>query len=225
MNKLNTQWQALLQKFDDRNKSEKWVLAAVIIFVLVWLYSQVQLSPMGAEKAALTQQISSSQARLLAMQTRQQLALQSAQDDPDRAANERLRMLQQDQQRTQDAIEKLAGSLVTPHAMTQMLTAVLDTQPGLALVRVANKMPETMRPASQLSATDRDDPMVQVYKHGLVIEMQGDYFSLLTYLTFLENLGEQFFWDQIHFQQDVWPDASIILELHTLSMEEGYVGV
>lgn len=225
MNKLRLQWQELLQKFDERKKSEKWIIVVLILALLVWLYTELQLAPLNAEKAGLAQQILASQTRLQAMQTREQIAIQSAQEDPDRAANDRLVRLIQDQQRAQGQIEELAGNLVTPYAMTQMLTTLLDRQPGLELVRVENKMPQPMRTASQVSGEGNSAPLAQVYKHGLLIEMQGDYFSLLNYLTYLENLSEQFFWDQVHFEQSAWPDATIILELHTLSTEEGFVGV
>lgn len=225
MNRLRLQWQELLQKFDDRKKSEKWIIAVLIVALLVWLYTELQLAPLSADRATLAQQITSSQTRLLAMQTREQIAIQSAQEDPDRAANDRLARLIAEQQRAQGEIEGLAGNLVTPYAMTQMLTTVLDRQPGLVLVRVENKMPEPMRTASQVSGEGDEEPLAQVYKHGLIIEMQGDYFALLNYLTYLENLSERFFWDQVHFQQSAWPGATIILELHTLSTEEGFVGV
>jgi len=225
MNQLRLRWQEWLQKFDDRKKSEKWIIAVLIVAALVWLYTELQLAPLNAERAMLAQQISSAQARLQAMQTREQVAMQMAEEDPDRAANERLARLIQQQQQAQSEIEGLAGNLVTPYAMTQMLTTVLDRQPGLELIRVENKVPQPMRTASQVSGEDGEAPMAQVYKHGLIIEMQGDYFSLLNYLAYLENLSERFFWDQVHYLQSSWPDATITLELHTLSTEEGFVGV
>ncbi len=225
MNKLRLQWQEWLQKFDDRKKSEKWIIAVLIMALLVWLYTELQLAPLNADKTTMRQQISSAQTRLQAMQTREQIAIQSAQEDPDRAANDRLARLVQEQQRAQGEIEGLAGNLVTPYAMTQMLTTVLDRQPGLELIRVENKVPQPMRSATQVTGEGGEEPMAQVYKHGLIIEMQGDYFSLLNYLTYLENLSERFFWDEVHFLQSGWPDATITLELHTLSTEEGFVGV
>lgn len=225
MNKLRLQWQQWLQAFDERKKSEKWIIALLIMAALVWLYTELQLAPLNADKTTMRQQISSAQTRLLAMQTREQIAIQSAQEDPDRAANDRLARLIQEQQQAQSEIEGLAGNLVTPYAMTQMLTTVLDRQPGLELIRVENRMPQPMRSDSQVRGDGDEEPMAQVYKHGLIIEMQGDYFSLLNYLTYLENLSERFFWDQVHFQQSSWPDATITLELHTLSTEEGFVGV
>lgn len=225
MNKLRLQWQEWLQKFDHRKKSEKWIIAVLTMAALVWLYTELQLAPLSADRMTMSQQIDSAQTRLQAMQAREQVAIQRAQDDPDRAANDRLARLIQEQQQAQGEIEGLAGNLVTPYAMTQMLTTVLDRQPGLELIRVENRVPQPMRTASQVSGEDGETPMAQVYKHGLIIEMQGDYFSLLNYLNYLENLSERFFWDQVHYLQSGWPDATITLELHTLSTEEGFVGV
>ena len=73
--------------------------------------------------------------------------------------------------------------------------------------------------------TDLQADHQQVYKHTLRVELEGDYLSLITYLRRVESFSESFFWDEIHFQQTEWPNAKITLQLHTLSAEEGFVGV
>lgn len=71
---------------------------------------------------------------------------------------------------------------------------------------------------------DEEDTAGQVYRHGLVLQFRGSYFNTLQYLQYLESLSGSFYWDRLDFQVDDWPTASVTLELHTLSSEEGFVG-
>jgi MSHA biogenesis protein MshJ len=58
-----------------------------------------------------------------------------------------------------------------------------------------------------------------------VIEFQGDFFSTLKYLRFLEEISGSFFWDSVSFKKVAWPEALVTLEIHTLSASEGFIGV
>ena len=137
------------------------------------------------------------------------------------------------QDRLQQQIESLAGNLVTPQSMTRLLTSMLESREGLELIRVENQMPIPMRNDPEQIETATAEAEVdaeeverqQVYKHVLRLELEGDYLSLISYLRSVEEFSERFFWDELHFVQTTWPNARIILQLHTLSAEEGFVGV
>ncbi|MCP5329436.1 MAG: hypothetical protein H7A07_00635 [Pseudomonadales bacterium] len=120
--------------------------------------------------------------------------------------------------------------------MTQMLISVLDSQEGLTLIRVENRTPEALsNQGGQVPAEAQTEEVLaqgnrlttgfQVFRHALVLEFQGDFFSTLRYLRFLETMEQSFFWDSIEYEQALWPEARVILELHTLSSEEGFIGV
>ena len=135
-------------------------------------------------------------------------------------------------------IQALAGDLVTPNQMTQLLRTVLERQSGLDLVSFRNVSAQPLREATTNTAElleqegainfediSRDEVVGQVYSHGLVIEFEGDYFSTLNYLRFLEDVTGSFFWDAISFRQLDWPTAHVTLEIHTLSTDQGFIGV
>lgn len=215
----------VMANYDSRNRTERVLIAVAVLGMTIWLSYELVQAPLQEQRSALQRQLDAAGNRLVAMQTREQIAQQNALEDPDRAANERLSRLMTDQAQVQDQIEALAGNLVTPNTMTQMLTSVLDDQPGLSLARVENKVPLPMRSVTQVSGEGGGAPMAQIYKHGLVLELQGDFFSMLRYLRYLESMSERFFWDSIHYRQTNWPEARITLELHTLSTQQGFVGV
>jgi MSHA biogenesis protein MshJ len=227
---------ALLGKFTDwfdlRPQAEKFILAGIGVGGLLYLFLIVVYDPSRAEISSLERQLSTVQTRLLEQQTRAAELQRSGIDDPDSFIRERLAALVDEQSQIQGGIESLAGNLVSPNRMTQMLTSVLDNQGGLTLIKVENISPEALTDpmAPAINLNERVGGVLQsvgfqVFRHGLVLEFQGDYFNMLRYLLYLEGMDESFFWDSIEFKQVLWPDARVRLELHTLSSEEGFIGV
>lgn len=228
----------LLNKFTDwfdvRPQAERFILAGLGFGGLIYLFVIMLHDPAQQEIASLDRQLSTVQRRLIEQQTSAAELQLSGVEDPDSFIRERLASLMQEQSVIQSDIELLAGNLVSPNGMTQMLTGVLDKQEGLTLIKVENISPRALtngdaplRPEAGASGarTPLRSTGFQVFQHGLVLEFQGDYFSTLRYLLFLETMEQSFFWDSFQFEQTLWPEARVRLELHTLSSEEGFIGV
>ena len=120
--------------------------------------------------------------------------------------------------------------------MTEILTTVLERQAGLELISFRNISADPLREVADsaaglltagegLQAAPTEQIAGQVYSHGLVIEFEGDFFSTLKYLRFLEEITGSFFWDGISFEQLEWPTAHVTLQIHTLSTNQGFIGV
>ncbi|MDP3517525.1 MAG: hypothetical protein Q8S94_10205 [Pseudohongiella sp.] len=221
------------EKFNSRSAAEKMLIATLLFVGLIWSYTSFFLAPIQAESANFRQQLSQAQMQLDALLAREQLAITSSAEDPNQAVRLRIERAIADQAALQGDIEELAGNLVTPQSMTRMLTSILESQTGLQLVRVENRAPQAMRSSGEPVAANPDvlvdvastSGEQQVYKHSLMVELEGDYLSLIAYLRRIESFPERFFWDQLSFVQTTWPNARITIEMHTLSTEEGFVGV
>ncbi|HDZ09336.1 hypothetical protein [Pseudohongiella sp.] len=225
-------WRDLEDRFNDRSLAEKSLISVLVLVCLVWAVSAWYLTPRIESNDRLMQQITVAESERVLMQQRERQAEISAAEDPNQAARVRIERAIAAQADLQGDIEQLAGNLVTPQSMTRLLTSMLENQPGLDLVRVENREPAPMRqgvanPAPGNDAgQDRDsDGGGQIFRHSLVLELEGDYLSLIVYLQRIESFNERFFWDQITFQRTEWPTGLMTLELHTLSTEEGFVGV
>ncbi len=229
----------LRKNIESRKQSEKILILGMLLAGLVLIYLSVAFDPVRADLQILRGQIASTERQIASQQTAYQNMLAQSQEDPNRFANERLAVIQREQSSLTGEIQSLAGDLVTPNQMTEILTTVLERQAGLELISFRNIAAAPLREGAvntqQLladSATvnldavaQRSDVVGQVYAHGLIIEFQGDYFSTLKYLRFLEEITGSFFWDEIAFRQLTWPDAEVTLEIHTLSTDQGFIGV
>ena len=218
--------------FDVRPQAERFIIAGIGFGGLIYLFVVMMNDPAQQEIASLDRQLTTVQTRLLEQQTTAAELQLSGVEDPDSFIRERLASLIEAQSAIQDDIESLAGNLVSPNGMTQMLTEVLDSQEGLTLIKVENVAPEALTNGMTVAPEGVSNGLAsvrsigfQVFRHGLVLEFQGDYFSTLRYLLYLEEMDESFFWDSFEFEQTLWPEARMRLELHTLSSEEGFIGV
>lgn len=229
--------------FDVRPQAERFILAFIGFGGLIYFFVILINDPAKQEIASLDRQLSTVQRRLIDQRTNAAELQLTGVEDPDSFIRERLSALIADQTAVQDDIELLAGNLVSPNGMTQMLTGVLDSQEGLTLIKVENIAPRALTnglarggvaeaaatAATTAAATTATSALrsvgFQVFRHGLILEFQGDYFSTLRYLMYLEEMDQSFFWDSFQFEQTLWPEARVRLELHTLSSEEGFIGV
>ena len=248
---LQSRWQQAATSYNARPVAEKWIIAAAVVGVLVWLYYLFVLTAQNTEVTAMNRQLLTARAALISMEQREQAARQAAIDDPNQAVRLRIERALEEQERLDGLLTELAGNLVTPQAMTRLLTSMLQETGGIELVRVENLAPMPMRNAAAeqaersataatgqtneaaggSNATTSTDPSSrvenrqQVFQHSLVLELQGDFLSLIEYLGRVESFAASFFWDELTIEQETWPNARIRLQLHTLSTEEGFVGV
>jgi MSHA biogenesis protein MshJ len=213
---LRAQWLKSGQAFDARKRLDRGVIALILLLVLAWAYLVLLHDPLNVRLETAQRQLSATELRMMAVQARVDAATLAQQRDPAEPLRQRLRRVQTEQAQVDAEIAALTGSLVSPEAMTQLLTSVLAQQPGLALLRAENRAPQALRGSEGAS---------QVYRHGLLLEFEGDYLNVLQYLRHLEQLPQRFFWDSLEYQQSDWPRGRVRLELHTLSAQEGFVGV
>ena len=78
-------------------------------------------------------------------------------------------------------------------------------------------------PTNQNSTTSLEN--IGVYQHGIEMTFTGSYLDTLGYLKILQNLPWSFYWDDVLFDVDHYPKSTVIIRVHTLSLEEGWLGV
>jgi MSHA biogenesis protein MshJ len=148
----------------------------------------------------------------------------------------------------------VSQSLIAAESLPQILESVFHQTQGLELISIktlaAEEMmimpivPETpVEQASSSSASSAgqtpDVAAIQavvpaketkpqgsgVYKHGVVLNLRGDYFRVLDLMKSLENLSWKFYWESLDYKVTDYPKAEIELRVFTLSSEEGLLGV
>lgn len=226
---------SVVKNIESRKQSEKLLVLSIILAGLGLAYLSVVFDPLRAEIQNTRNSIAVTERQIEAQQLTYQGMVAQSQEDPNRFANDRLEVVLRQQAVLDSEIQALAGNLVTPNQMTEILTTVLERQAGLELVSFQNSSAQPLRDivsdASELIVNEGVAQNIsgervtgQVYSHGLTIEFEGDFFSTLKYLRFLEEITGSFFWDGIRFEQLEWPNAHVTLRIHTLSANQGFIG-
>ena len=227
---LNTVLKNLEKNIAARGKGERAVLLALALIIVfgggyfaVLEPTLLRIDIARAEKLQAESQLGSLQASFASM-------LDLREQDPNEASRARLMALTREQERIDAEIAGLASDLISPVAMTELLISMLDKQEGLSLVSFENfpPVPILLNPeAADLIGSEDQTPIELasvLYQHNLKIEFRGDFFSTYQYLRFLEEISASLFWDSLRFEQVEWPSANVVLKIHTLSTEKGFIG-
>ncbi len=142
--------------------------------------------------------------------------------------------------------DKTTG-MVSPKDMNKVLQQVIQQSQGLTVTKMeslerkilvqAKKTDDTKTDGSEKSST-RDDAQKNtdktvgssknnntIFEHGLLLEMSGGYFETLDFLNALEKRHLNVVWDEITYTVTKYPNATIKIIVHTLSLDEDWIGV
>ena len=101
----------------------------------------------------------------------------------------------------------------------------MKTQTGLKFVSLKNKQaaPEFIESRGELEATVEN--VNTIYRHSVVLQMEGSYHDTLSYLKKLEQLPWRFFWQGVEIEASGYPNTLTTLDVYTRGFREGLVGV
>lgn len=214
---MKEQFQQLLARMDAFALRERILLFLTLVFVLFIIWNGILLSPVNAEKKRITAELSNLKQQTGTAQQQIQSITAGVVVDPNKENREREAALKKELAALDESIGHLA---IGATELTKVLSEMLTKEPELKLVRIRNLASTPLEVA--VAAPGGAGTM---YRHGLVIELEGSYFSVLRYLRALEGLPWQLSWSSLDYKVKEYPIAHITLTIHTLGLTEGAVGV
>jgi MSHA biogenesis protein MshJ len=211
----------LVQAVDALTLRERLFILAAMLLIVGGLWEAILAAPLAAREAAATSNIEAARERLAQLDDAIALAAQGIgggmSDD-----FERLQILRRRVAEGQESVRIFTSDLVDPAQMRFVLEDLIGRQGGLDLVSARNL--EVLPLIEQAAETaGGDGPML--YQHGLVLELEGGYLEFLAYLDAVAKLPWQLYWSRLDLETIDYPKMRFVLELHTLSLEEEWIGV
>ncbi len=231
------------EKFDSADAAfaarpfrEKLMLAAMAIGLVFFAIDLIAIQPITDDRNRV--EIGSDRTReTQSMKERELTALSSG----ELSAEERRILQETELVRTQiSEIEKRMSAeiegLVPPQAIVAVLEELLEETPGLRLIRLESEPPHQIGAEGSddetngSSATNWEDPqpiagVETLYRHGVRIEIEGDFSSTLDYLERVEHSEWHLMWDSLDYRVETYPTAIITIDFHTISQSEEWIGV
>lgn len=231
------------EKFDSADAAfaarpfrEKLMLAAMAIGLVFFAIDLIAIQPITDDRNRV--EIGTDRTRQNQLMKEQELAALSS---GDMSAEERRIFEETELVRTQiSEIEKRMSEeiegLVPPQAIVAVLEELLEETPGLRLIRLESEPPhqigskDPVDAANGTGVTASNDPQLnagieQLYRHGVRIEIEGDFPSTLDYLQRVEQSEWHLMWDALDYRVESYPTAIITIDFHTISQSEEWIGV
>lgn len=222
-------------KIDSLSLRERAIVFVGIIIVIFSIWDSMLMTPLENEQKSLIAKLQTKNAERFVLLNRFQKLTNSNKEDPNASNVVRLKTLRSHLIDVQANLESSTGSLVSPEDMPKLLETVLHKTVGLTLLNLKSLgvTPIVQKEASETTTTEANnseqkltaDNIDNAYRHGLRIEISGDYLTTLNYLRSLEKLEWGFFWDNFNLTVNEYPEANVAIEIFTLSLNKEWIGV
>ncbi|MFK7896073.1 MAG: hypothetical protein AB8G23_09575 [Myxococcota bacterium] len=226
--------------FADRPIRERIMISALAVGLVFFLIDLVAIQPIASDRHRV--EIGTSRTRDAQAIKEQELAALAS---PEPSEEERRILADTELVKTQIAeIEKRMASeiegLVPPHAIVSVLEELLAESPGLHLVRLESTPPHRvgarLDSVAEENATsapgdtnerlaDGDLGIEKLFRHGVRIEVRGDFRSTVDYLQRVEQSRFHLMWDNLDYRVESYPTATVTIDFHTISHSEEWIGV
>lgn len=223
--------------FSALSKRERIIVLIALFLVPIYLFAELVFFPAQKEQKRLTTQYQTAQQDVVSLQ-RQLLELENAlNNDPDQGKRDQLALLREEITLFDQSLQRNLSGLVPPQQMSAMLRGMLSQHKGLTLMSLKNRVPSALvavvTPSAasskdtsggeELSLSQKTAPVL--YQHVMELQLTGSYLDTLNYLHQLQGLSQRLFWESVDIEMsDRYPSARVMLNVYTLSFQEGWIG-
>jgi MSHA biogenesis protein MshJ len=211
----------ILSRVDALTLRERLFVFAAVLVVMGGAWEALLATPLDLREALAASRIDDARKRLGELDASLDAASLGIGDGMSGQFG-RLDVLRQQVARGDEAIRVFTSDLVDPAQMRYVLEDLLRGRARLELVSISNL------PVEPIVATEADAPAgggSALFRHGMVVVLEGSYLDCLAYLQSVERLPWQLYWSSLELDASTYPRSRITIELHTLSLAEEWIGV
>lgn len=218
-NKTRSLVASLTARIDGLALRERLLLLGVAVVVSVLVADALWLGPIQRSSAAESQRLERLTTQQQTLMSRLQALNAQAAEDPNARLRAQLEVLRTEVAELDEALLARTLAFVSPRRMPGLLDDLIRGSEGLSLLGMRSE------PAARVESLAVGEGLPPVYRHGLVMELQGDYLSLLAYLRAVEALPWGLFWESLRIDTEEAAPGRFRIRVFTLSLEEGWIGV
>ncbi len=218
------------ETIDRLSLRERMFLFAAGLVILGGVWEAALASPLDARKVQANQKMEALKTRLQTLDAALNRAATGMSEGMP-AQLDQLTALRDRVAAGDQEVRVFTSDLVDPKQMRIVLEELLRRQSGLKLVSATNLPAKPLVEGSAEPSAEKDDGAKarpkepQLYRHTLVLMLEGSYLECLSYLQAVERLPWHLYWSRIEFKEDGYPRNTIMLELRTLSLDKEWIGV
>jgi len=213
-------------RFNARALRERVLILVTAILVIAIVANVLLFAPLSSElerTASRQDEVAASldQSRNQVRDLRAELA-----EDPDADIRQRIDRLRQRLEGVESSLSSKRQRLIGASEMVAVLRDLVERDSALELETVESEPARVVEEfAMDNSGQNSDSVPARVYSHGIRMVLKGRFGDAMEYLRDVEGLRWRFFWDELDIEVTDYPETRIRLRLHTLSLDEDWIGV
>jgi MSHA biogenesis protein MshJ len=216
---MNAVMKSAWQRYGALTLRERALIAASVI-ALVWLvWDWTVHRAIDRRFTAAQNEVASLRERIVSEVAVAAQLQKDMENDPNRKLAEEEHALTDRVSGLDAQLESLVGGFVEPSMMPVLLEDVVTHHNGVTLTRVASLPVEPVRQQGS------GDIVPGLYRHAMRVELHGSYFPIRDYLQELEDAPWRFSWRSLNYHVEQFPNATVVLDLETMSREKNWLGV
>ncbi|MCH8537453.1 MAG: hypothetical protein LAT66_06725 [Alkalimonas sp.] len=208
-------WQQLSAQFDSLKRSERRLIYAASIGLLLWIGfiyfiepAWQQLQQQKKQQQSMVQQVEQTQHQIEELQ--HELARDINQQHREQVAQLTTKLAQLEQE-----LANQSAHFIGAQRMVPMLRSILMAQQQVRLMALNSIAPRV------IAVDEQQQPLL--YEHKIRVVLQGNYQSLSDVLTRLEQVPWPLGWASLHYQVKEYPIAEITIELITVGDDADFI--
>lgn len=222
-----SEWKKYKTKFQEISDREKYMIIFVGVFLIAFVFFNFFIDE---TYQALSKKEMQLQDTIKKNKSDKQLIIDLTAKlgaSPDDYLKSQLAEYERQMSEADKELKNFTSSLVDPQGMREALIKLLKFHPGVTLKSFNIVAPELVINSEQKidSTNERNSDGLRLYRHRIKIQLTGSYFQLKSYLKTMEDLSWRFVWSSFNLTKKQYPENELDLEIYSLSMERGFIGV
>lgn len=225
---MKAYWEKYATLFNARVLRERLIIAICAFAAIYLLWDFMVLRGLSERKAALDLRYKTSSTEIQKLSAEERVLSQALLNNPAAKKQREIVQLNDRLVALDKEIATLSVGLVPAKQLPDVLRDVLLDRSDLQLIGLHALEPEKLSLVKVEEAPDfnagvkHDD--VGVFKHRVIMRVQGSYFAIRDYLRELEESAWHFYWSAVDYHVEHYPEAIVQIEVYTLSTERGFIG-
>jgi len=220
---MKTQFKGFTDRIDAMSLRERGLIFVTLLVALYFVAVNVLFGPANVEKDRLQKQVNQLHEETSALEAQVQVIVGGNENDPAAAKRRKIASLEENLKSMDTALTQVTAGLVPPKEMTKLVEQMLLKNRGLEVIKMESLPSMPLLDGGTEAGGKPSESMV--YKHGMRVELKGNYLDILRYLQSLEGLEWKVFWGQVTLQTEKYPVSKVSLVIYTLSTHQGWIGL
>jgi len=238
----------LSRKFEFLSFRQKIIVCVGLLVGLYVFWNILINESVVAFRAGVVEQSKVLRYEILQINAKINTASEAIKNNPKEGLSQKIFDAKKTSDELDEKIHARTVNMVSPKEMNAILSKVIQKSEGLAVLKIQSiekKLLVQIKKSNGVqiggakngrakSETPKNDGVPgdsfskndsSVFEHGILLEMSGGYFDTLNFLKSLEKYHLSVVWDAIDYEVLKYPKASIKIVMHTLSLDEDFIGV